>query len=217
MRQWSRTEPPKLLLVEGVDDKHVVEHLCGKLVPDLVPDRDFRCQDTRGIDPLLKAISPALRPFERTALGIVVDANDNPVTRWRAIGHRLRGADVQLPDQPAQGGTIINGEPRVGVWLMPNNSTPGELEHFVAKLVPKGDPVWPLAERYINGIPSEHRRFSPRKELRAKLHAWLATRQEPRKMGAAIGTAELDAGGALAGQFADWLRTLFDAPPRQED
>ena len=35
-------------------------------------------------------------------------------------------------------------------------------------------------------------------------------------MGAAIGTAELDAGGALAGQFADWLHTLFGALPRQE-
>ena len=216
MKRRSEPEPPKLLLVEGLDDKHVVEHLCRKLVPDLAPDRDFRCQDTRGIDPLLKAISPALRPFERTALGIVVDANDNPVTRWRAIGHRLRGADVQLPDQPAQGGTIINGEPRVGVWLMPNNSTPGELEHFVAKLVPEGDPVWPLAERYINGIPSEHRQFSTGKELRAKLHAWLATRQEPRKMGAAIRTAELNAEAPIAGQFADWLHTLFGAPPRRE-
>ena len=211
--QRSGPEPPKLLLVEGVDDKHVVEHLCRKLVPDLV----FRCQETGGSDPLLKAISPAMRPLERIALGIVMDANDDLAARWQAIGHRLRGADVQLPEQPAHGGTVIDGEPRVGVWLMPDNATPGELENFVAALVPKDDSVWPLAERYINGIPSEHRRFSPRKELRAKLHAWLATRQEPRKMGAAIGTAELDAGGALAGQFADWLRTLFDAPPRQED
>ena len=211
--QRSGPESPKLLLVEGVDDKHVVEHLCRKLVPDLT----FRCQETGGSDPLLKAISPAMRPLERTALGIVMDANDDLAARWQAIGHRLRGADVQLPEQPAHGGTVIDGEPRVGVWLMPDNATPGELENFVAALVPKDDSVWPLAERYINGIPSEHRRFSPRKELRAKLHAWLATRQEPRKIGAAIGTAELDAGGALAGQFADWLRTLFDAPPRQED
>ena len=210
--QRSGPEPPKLLLVEGVDDKHVVEHLCRKLVPDLA----FRCQDTGGIDPLLKAISPALRPLERTALGIVMDANDDLAARWQAIGHRLRGTDVQLPEQPAHGGTVIDGEPRVGVWLMPDNATPGELENFVAALVPKDDPVWPLAERYIGSIPGEHRQFSPRKELRATLHAWLATRQEPRRMGAAIGTAELDAGGALAGQFADWLRTLFGRTPTQE-
>ena len=145
-----------------------------------------------------------------------MDANDDLAARWQAIGHRLHGADVQLPEQPAHGGTVIDGDPRVGVCLMPNNATPGELENFVAELVPKDDPVWPLAERYIDGIPSEHRQFSPRKELRAKLHAWLATRQKPRKMGAAIRTAELDAEAPIAGQFADWLRTLFGPLPRQE-
>ena len=205
MKQWSEAEPPKLLLVEGQDDKHVVEHLRSRLAPDLA----FLCKDTGGSVPLLKAISPAMRPLERQALGVVVDANDDLAKRWQAIGDRLLEANVQLPAQPAHGGTIIDGEPRVGVWLMPNNSTPGELENFVAELVPKDDLVWPLAEQYVDGIPNEHRPFLSRKELRAKLHAWLATRKEPRKMGAAIGTGELDAETPLACQLAGWLRTLF--------
>ena len=204
--------PAKLLLVEGPDDKHVVEHLRRRLASDLA----FRCEDKGGIGPLLDAIDVEIATDGRVALGILMDANDDLAARWHAIRHRLRDTNVKLPEQPAPGGTVVNGDPRVGVWLMPDNSTPGELENFVAELVPKDDPVWPLAERYIDSIPSEHRQFSTGKELRAKLHAWLATRQEPRKMGAAIGTAELDAGGALAGQFADWLRTLFGAPPRQE-
>lgn len=204
--------PAKLLLVEGPDDKHVVEHLRRRLASDLV----FHCQDKGGSAPLLDAIDVEITTDGRVALGILMDANDDLAARWQAIGHRLLGEDVQLPPQPERGGTVIDSDPRVGVWLMPDNSTPGELENFVAELIPKDDPVWPLAERYIDGIPSEHRQFATGKELRAKLHAWLATRQEPRKMGAAIGTAELDAGGALAGQFADWLRTLFGAPPRQE-
>ena len=204
--------PAKLLLVEGPDDKHVVEHLRRRLASDLA----FDCKDKGGSGPLLDAIDVEITTDGRVALGILMDANDDLAARWQAIGHRLLGEDVQLPPQPERGGTVIDSDPRVGVWLMPDNSTPGELENFVATLVPKDDPVWPLAERYIDGIPSEHRQFATGKELRAKLHAWLATRQEPRRMGAAIGTAELDAGGALAGQFADWLRTLFGAPPRQE-
>ena len=214
MKRRSETEPPKLLLVEGPDDKHVVGHLHRRLVPDLA----FRCTDTGGSDPLLKAISPAMRPEERVALGIVMDANDDLASRWQTIDHRLREENVQLPAKPERGGTVISGAPHVGVWLMPNNSTPGELENFVAELVPKHDPVWPLAEQYVDGIPGEHRQFSPRKELRAKLHAWLATRQEPRMMGAAIGTEELDAGTPLARQFAGWLRALFGPSPpvRQE-
>ena len=77
-------------------------------------------------------------------------------------------------------------EPRVGIWLMPNNKVPGELEEFVASMIPDGDPVWPLAKDYVDRIPTKHRKFSDRKILRAKVHSWLATRTEPRKMGAAI-------------------------------
>ena len=206
------TPPAKLLLVEGQDDKHVVEHLRRRLASDLT----FQCEDKGGSGPLLDAIDVEIATDGRLALGILMDANDDLAARWQAIGHRLLGEDVQLPPQPERGGTVIDSDPRVGVWLMPNNATPGELENFVAELVPNDDPIWPLAERYIDGIPSEHRQFSPRKELRAKLHAWLATRNEPRKMGAAIRTDELDAEAPIAGQFADWLRTLFGPPPRHE-
>lgn len=201
-----RVPPPaKLLLVEGPDDKHVVEHLRRRLASDLT----FQCEDKGGNDQLLKAISVEMKLQGRLALGIVADANDDFAGRWQAIGSRLDRTKVPLPSRPEHGGTIIDGDPRVGVWLMPNNARSGELENFVAELVPKNDPVWPLAERYIDGIPGEHRPFSSRKELRAKLHAWLATRQEPRRMGAAIGTAELDADAPLAGEFAGWLRALF--------
>ena len=197
--------PAKLLLVEGPDDKHVVEHLRRKLAPNLT----FHCEDKGGSGPLLDAIDVEIATDGRAALGILMDANDDMAARWQAIGDRLRDAKQKQPAEPERGGTIIDGEPRVGVWLMPNNSTPGELENFVAELIPENDPVWPLAEQYVDGIPAKHRRFTQGKELRAKLHAWLATRREPRRMGAAIRTAELDVGTPLAGQFVDWLRTLF--------
>ena len=202
-------EPPptKLLLVEGVDDKHVVEHLRRKLVPDLA----FCCRSAGGCDPLLKAIPLEMRPDERNALGILMDANADVSARWQAIGDRFRGGNVTLPDQPEDGGTVIDGDLRVGVWLMPDNSTPGELENFVAELVPKDDPVWPLAERFIDNIPGADRQFSRSKELCAKLHAWLATKGEPLMMGAAIGTGSLDATAPAARRLADWLEALFGA------
>ncbi len=201
----SEAPPAKLLLVEGVDDRHVVEHLRRKLAPDL----DFCCRSANGSDPLLKAIPLEMRPDERSSLGILMDANTDVAARWRSIGDRLREGDVRLPGQPESGGTIVDGDLRVGVWLMPDNSAPGELENFVAELVPKDDPVWPLAERYIDGIPSKHRQFSPTKELRAKLHAWLATRQRPRPMGTAIAAGSLDATAAVAKGLVAWLTALF--------
>ena len=99
--------------------------------------------------------------------------------------------------------------PRVGVWLMPDNESPGELEDFVAQMIPDGDPVWPLSQDYIDGIPVSDRKFTAGKTLRAKIHAWLAAREDPRQMGAAIGTYDLDIGGDLCTRFTAWLDMLF--------
>lgn len=200
------SEPPaRLLLVEGPDDKHVVEHLRRRLAPDLA----FCCRSTSGSDPLLRAIPLEVRPDDRIALGILMDADMDVSARWQSIDDRLRKEGVRLPSRPKVGGTIIEGDLRVGVWLMPDNSTPGELEDFVAELVPTDDPVWPLAERYIDSISKEDRQFSPGKELRARLHAWLATRQEPQKMGAAIRAGSLDATSSPAKALAGWLTAVF--------
>ena len=99
--------------------------------------------------------------------------------------------------------------PRVGIWLMPDNQSPGEIEDFVAAMIPDGDPVRPLAERYIDGIPEADRKFAEGKIPRAKIHAWLAAREDPRRMGAAIGAGDLDTEVTLCQSFAAWLRRLF--------
>lgn len=64
---------------------------------------------------------------------------------------------------------------------------------------------WPSSEAYIDGIEEEHRKFR-KKVLRAKVHAWLATRKQPGRMGAAIKEGDLEIDGAMAVSFADWLR-----------
>ena len=197
--------PSRLLLVEGADDEHVVRHLC-----DLQPDMpDFAVSDKRGFPNLKDAIGPEIKVPGRTALGIMVDANDDLHARWQAIGDRLRRAAVNPPTQATSGGVVVESKPRVGVWLMPDNRSAGELEDFIQNLMPAGDPVWPRAQRYIDDIPVADRKFTTGKALRAMIHAWLATRAEPRKMGAAIGAGDLLATHPLAQQFVRWLRLLF--------
>ena len=194
-----------VLLVEGVDDKHVVQHLSSKLAPNL----QFDCLEKEGIDQLLKAIPVEMKVSGRRAVGILMDANDSPEARWQAIANCLNAEGVTLPKAPVQGGAVIPASPRIGVWLMPDNQSGGELEDFVVQLLPQDDPVWPLAGQFIDSIPQEHRKFPQQKEQRARLHAWLATRQAPMKMGAAIGTESLDPHAQIATRFADWLAKLF--------
>ena len=195
----------RVLLVEGPDDKHVVRHLraCYPDMPEL------EIIDKKGFPNLKRAIGPEIKVSGRVALGILVDANRDLTQRWQAIAHRLRQAAVEAPMQMAPLGTIVESRPRVGIWLMPDNESAGELEDFIERLMPNGDPVWPRAQRYIDGIPAAERKFVGEKIMRARIHAWLAARAEPRKMGAAIGAGDLNLTAPLAITFTDWLRRLF--------
>ncbi len=203
---------PRVLLVEGPDDKHVVIHLRER--SGLA--QNFEIVEKEGINTLLDSIEVEADIPGRTVLGVVLDADDNPGARWQALTdrlNRLRQEDhfdlPDLPSRPEPSGTIIEGRLRIGIWLMPDNRSTGELEDFVGSMIPSGDPVWPLAEAYIEGIPPAERKFGPGKMQRAKVHAWLATREEPRRMGLAIKARDLVTDAANSAAFVGWLRTLF--------
>lgn len=199
-------QPPKVFLVEGPDDKHVVLHLWKRLRQSEPP---FNIVDKGNIDELLKAIEPEIRVPDRAAVGIVVDANNDPNARWAAISHRLREAGIVPSAALSFDGTITGGTPRIGVWLMPDNQSTGEIEDFVQRMIPHDDPAWPLAQQYIRDIPEEARKFRATKASRAELHAWLATREEPGFMGSAIGRGDLKTDGPLCTEFAEWIERLF--------
>ena len=93
---------------------------------------------------------------------------------------------------------------------MPDNQLAGELENFIEKMIPASDPVWPLSEAYIDGIPQAARKFADGKILRAKVHAWLAAREDPRPMGTSIRAGDLDINAPASTSFVNWLRRLFN-------
>ena len=147
--------------MEGPDDLHVVRHLRQYHHP--VPGFDI--VEKGGFDELAASIPVEVKVPGRIALGIVVDADEDREARWRSITGRLLSAGIQAPRAIEPSGTIIEGSPRVGIWLMPDNQSEGELEDFVAGLVPDSDPVWPLATTYIRDIPPKDRKFKQKKEL----------------------------------------------------
>ena len=191
----------RVLLVEGQDDEHVIRHLCLRSQP--IPP--FHIENKLNVDTLLDSIKQEVRVPGRKAVGILVDANDDLNARWSAVVNRLREGNIDVPRTPEPTGTLIEGTsriPRVGIWLMPNNTSPGELENFISEMIPDDDPVWPRSEDYIDRIPEADRKFTEKKILRAKIHAWLATREDPRQMGAAIRARDLHIDGTLSIAFA---------------
>lgn len=204
----SAKTPNRILLVEGRDDYNVVCHIRKRAPLDV----SFDIQDKRGVENVIDSIYSEINAPQRQAVGIVVDANDDILARWQSISDRLHTATVVPPDRPDAAGTIIpdsRGKPRVGVWLMPNNGSPGELEDFVLRMGPEDDPVWPLSRQYIDGIPENARKFSKGKRLKAQIHAWLATRENPGPMGSAVAKHDLRIDGALCQTFIGWLERLF--------
>ena len=196
-----------ILLVEGEDDEHVVEHLYREVFDSEPP---FKISNEQGYSKLLKTLPLHLRGSGLLALGVLADANDDPAERWREIVDVAAEEGVRLPGAPDPSGTVVGDRPRVGVWLMPDNRSSGELEDFARKLIPESDPVRPLAEQYFAAIPEADRKFRRRKTPKANLYAWLASRKHPQRIGAAIGAGDLDAEADIARQFARWLGDLFE-------
>ena len=206
----------KIIVVEGVNDKHVVMHILTRSGMRL----DIDIIDRDGLDELLRGIPLLVGNAENRVIGIVVDANDSTIARSRAVLDLLRRVGVNAPASLGEYGTIIPGTdelPRIGIWMMPDNRSPGELEHFVAKMIPDDDPVWPLSQGYIDSIPARHRAFRPQKETRAKVLSWIATREEPGFMGQAIDRRDLRTDGELCQTFIAWLNRLFAVEDSAED
>ena len=200
----------RVLLVEGQDDLHVIGQLWVR-VQSSDPTWKFISKD--GVGKLLASLGVEIRVPDRTVVGVVLDANGDADDRWSAVRDRLRKANIDAPDDREFDGTIIDASPhtpRVGVWIMPDNESGGELEDFVALMIPPEDPVWPRSNTYIDAIPTHDRKFGTTKTTRARVHSWLATREDPRQMGLAIRTRDLDVDGELCERFAGWLRRLFD-------
>lgn len=220
----------RVLLVEGSSDKWVAIHIWLKSrkagesgIPFAVHVGDEGVTEdgrvTEGVDALLESISIWAKQTRLTALGIVVDADGDADKRWTDVALRLQKAGVgSVPDRLQPGGAIISSEdrrPRIGVWIMPDNGSEGELEDFVSEMIPGQDPIWPLADRYVEGlfanrsIPIEY--LPPhKKRTKAKVHTWLATRSEPRPLGRAIEAGDLKVSGPHQNSFIAWLRDLYD-------
>ena len=199
-----RDHASRLLIVEGLDDQYVAEAILRREAVDVT----FTAEPKRSVGALIKAMAADVKAPGRAAIGFVIDANSHPGSRWIQVSEALKDV-CPVPETPHLAGTIVGRVPRVGIWMMPNNGSPGELEDFVREMVPSDDALWPLAEAYIAGLPEDARHHAAKQPAKAVLHAWLATRRMPGRMAGAIKDGDLVTCGDLAQRYVSWLRRLF--------
>ena len=198
--------PEKLLLVEGDDDESVIWHLNDRSNHHVA----FEITKKNSVEQVLGSLATEAVAEGRSSLGVVVDADSEMVSRWQSIGDYLSDAKILLPEEPDPAGTVVMPRqpehPKVGVWLMPDNASPGELEDFVSDLIPAGDGVWPHAQNYVAQVPDADR---PSKPSKAEVHAWLAVRAEGKRMGTSIRAGAFDLQRTAAQTFLKWLERVF--------
>lgn len=204
----------KILLVEGVDDEHVMKHICGN---HEIPHLD-EIKEHGGAPNLLESVPVRIKAGEEgDVVGIVIDADTDMGSRWQSLRDRIVeiGYD-NVPDSPDPDGTIVEPPegtlfPRVGIWIMPDNSTNGILEDFLRFLVPQPSALLDHVDKSVAAIPAGERRFrQPEDQAKAIIHTWLAWQREPGKpYGTAITERFLDPNVDEAGVVASWLTRLF--------
>lgn len=201
----------RILLVEGKDDAHVFHALFGqRQLPKLSEIREHG-----GWDQLLEVIPVRLKESDIEALGVVLDAVTSVAGRWVSVRNRLSAAGYAPPSEPNSQGVVLNPPPdtilpRVGIWLMPNNTVPGKLEDFLRYLVPQGSALFAYAETTVDNIPRDLRLFKPVDQPKALIHTWLAWQSEPgRPLGQSITAGFLKHTAAEADILVSWLQRLF--------
>jgi len=205
----------KILLVEGPDDEHVIKAIFGQRnLPHI-----HGIVACGGVTELLEAFPVRLKQSDLEFLGIVLDADTNLAARWDSIKHRIASAGYQAcPNIPVIDGTILEPPsdsllPRVGIWLMPDNSTIGILENFLKYLVPAGNgqDIFLHAVNSVNSIPTHLLKFSELAKPKAILHTYLAWQQEPgRPLGQSITARFLDHDVPEVEIFVNWIKRLFN-------
>jgi hypothetical protein len=207
---WCKHEGERVLLVEGVNDCHVVLAICTRYHVAQTFGV-YECgSDFKAVQRLNALIAS---PEPPQVIGLVIDADDSdPRGRWNGIRAKLAHYDYEFPQSPAPGGTII--EPvsencRLGFWLMPNNQEAGMLEDFCSEMI--NDSCLMGTKECVDfakvkGITT----FKDAHYSKAVVHTYLALQDEPGKpLGQSITANTLRADTSTTRAFVAWLSLLF--------
>ncbi len=169
-----------LLVHEGQNDFRVLQKLRKHRAIDDFQSLDLKGQSNRG--KYFKAL--ALSPHFKTpvpgcagpvrALAVVLDAESDMAGTFAGVRDALLNAGLPAPDTP---GGIVEGPLRVGVFLVPDNQSPGMIETLCLQSVDT-DPAWACLDGYFQCVVGRGGTL-PVNMAKARAQAFLATRPKP--------------------------------------
>jgi hypothetical protein len=223
---------PKLLLTEGRDDLLVVSEVFEKATGlkwepaprQFLVEIEWCGSDTE----VLRRIDVKWKESGRKILGVVLDA-DSSGARWLEVRARAPSETrARIPEHLPPEGLVLdmdNGR-RFGVWIMPDNQSPGMLETFLLRLrssmpsalgehvVSSMQTAKSLMDAHLAGHPDACPPVRSWRHIhrdKAEAHTWLAWQDPPGiRLHEAVRKELLDVQAPLAQAFVGWLRRLYD-------
>jgi hypothetical protein len=185
-----------LLTCEGRDDEQFLIRMLDHLqIRDVVVKRyDGKPQLPRFLLGLRDSTE-----FETVhALGIFRDADASPRSAFQSVRDRLQQLELPRPRRAGElnaGVSRIDGIVRtVGVFIMPDNQSPGALEDLCLRAI-DGDAGLVCAQTFLECVQSQANVVCrDQDKSKAQLNAWLASRRDPTlRLGQAIDAGVLTA------------------------
>jgi hypothetical protein len=163
----------KQLVVEGRSAKEFFIALLRNMGLSGIQVRDFG--SINNLRPYLKAFR--LMPGfvqDVTSIGIVRDAEVDPVAAFRSVCDALSAASLTAPFQPS---VPKGSNPQVAVLILPDPTRAGMLETLCLDAV-ANEPAMQCVDEYFRCMQQRHG-LLPRNIFKARLHAFLASQPEP--------------------------------------
>jgi hypothetical protein len=208
----------KVLMVEGKQDVRVIPELIeangvpwGKRKSPVVYIREYD-----GYQNLVNpdVISTELQASGLSVLGIMIDADENPLERWQSIGNACLKSIPNIPDALPEEGLIRNATDGIkfGIWIMPDNKMRGMLETFLTYMIPTGnEELWQFAQKVSEEAKSKGAVFTELQVDKANIYTWLAWQNPPgRQLHQAIMERILNPKDPNAQKFVTWFKNLYD-------
>lgn len=211
------TRERKLLLVEGQDDLYAVVELMAKHIEwgNSKPAWPVTINAVGSAPEILVPgyIAGQLKSREVEILGILIDANDSFASRWNAIREQCRMAFPGIPDDLPKGGLVLENadSKRVGMWIMPDNSSCGMMETFLRLLIPPDENnLWERARKSVADAVVAGAKCRDCHRDKSNIHTWLAWQDPPgERFGNAILQKILDANSPHVAEFVAWFKRLY--------
>jgi hypothetical protein len=207
--------PPDLMSVVGLMKSHTdwPEKGGGQSAPVFIQAGGGAEEILRPNQMLLYLKSPVIHK-----LGIMLDADRKPKARYDAIRKLCRDFFPSLPSTLDPDGVVVENDEgkRLGVWIMPDNSSNGGIEHFLQFLVPAD-----LAESWDHAKDAAAKAkgmgcgYRESHAMKAYIYTWLAWQDPPgQSPGTGLAQKVLDPLHPTAERFADWFRRLYQLSPK---